>query len=177
MIINKIKASQHCCKHKAGVLEQARFFKGTLRRSHCRWGRAFCPWGDADKCPVFLTLHFLPLHRSHCFPRPPLCLHYLLLFHRCFIYHHGMKWECFEPSHRTQREQWWDAGQVQLLWANRVLKTACGAHPTRATSCDISQKRRRIRRELTLAPPHYLPRLPARPHTFTLGAVTRHGDD
>lgn len=55
-----------------------------------------------------------------------------------------MKWECFEPSHNTRWEQrWWDAGRAQLL---------CGAHPTPATLCVVSQWRRRIRRALMLAP-------------------------
>lgn len=31
-----------------------------------------------------------------------------------------MKWERFEPSHNRRREQWWDAGRAQLLWANSV---------------------------------------------------------
>lgn len=102
-------------------------WKGAVCRRHCRWGRAFYPRGDADKCPVFLTLHFLPLHRSRSLPLPPPCLHYLLLFHGCFIYHRGMKWERSEPSHNAQREGSGEMRAVLKFSGQTALKTPCDA--------------------------------------------------
>lgn len=155
---------------------------GAVCRSHCRWGRAFCPWGDADKCPVFLTLHFLLLHRSHSLPLPPSVFTLFTAFPRMFYLRlqdeMGALWAIPQYAERAVVRC---RPCTTSLGKQRVKDSlqSSQSHQTWATLCDISQKRRRIHRALTLVPlaSSLFASAPCAAQYFTPGPVRRHGDD